>query len=305
MGRHWRAGFTFLAALLGCVDAAPPFAPDMAYEPFAEVGGFNEGNEAFQFGQPWPWLVDSTTLAYSDGLIPGRLVVAEIPTGEGWTVEQPPGEEGPGGLGGSTPWLSTVGDTVKLLTPRGRLSARLVEDGTLLYDSLLSQQNPGQIWAGIARNARVTIHVGMAVGGTIELRFESPRLYRAITIDTIQSAEELHGLRVPAAARGDLIAYILNGLVYTRDGAGQPIALRQLPWEPFTLFIDRNGRVWVQVYGHARGGYNLMLLDRRLNTLGHAVIPGYRDAYGDYVLSSTTDRFDVPRLILSRLKPGS
>lgn len=89
--------------------------------------------------------------------------------------------------------------------------------------------------------------------------------------------------------------------VATFDHRGRPIAMTKLPWRVvFFPRIDASGRVWVQVRGGNRDGYNLVLFDRRLRKLGTAVIRRFRDAFGDYVLSARPDELGVESLVLSR-----
>lgn len=286
---------------VACVGGEPPFEANMTYEHVATVGKVDESDSLFIYASREFRLVDSTRVAYSDNRIPGRLVVADILTGKGWSLNDSPSADGPGELGGKKPWISTASDTIKLLTPDGRLSARLM-DGTLVYDSFLAYQDPGRIgFAGLARNNRITVYNEPRVGGEIGFVFESPSGYRRYPFDTIEHEDQILNTGIVSAARDDLIAYTQGRKVHTFNGVGLPIASRELPWKTFSLSIDGSGRVWVQVFGDARGGYNLVILDRNLELVGRAVVPGFRDAYGDYMISVSKDDLGVQELSLLRL----
>lgn len=286
-------------------EARTPFVADLTYEQVALAGGQDETNDLFIAGSPVPWLVDSTVVAYADDAVEGRLTVADIVGRAGWSIRHPEGADGPGELNGHVPLVSSSGDTVKTLRSDGRLAARL-QDGTLLYDSVIPHTiRPAmmRVPKGIAGNRLVSEY--LVEGDRIELGilFESVSADPLVfPLDTV--LPEVDGsVESPFImnARGDLVVYLRDQTVTTLDAQGREIARRQVPWQTFYPFIDGTGRVWVQVFGGVREGMNLMLLTRELELIGQAIIPGFRDAYGDYVLSARRDSLDVQTMILSRL----
>lgn len=287
-------------------EARAPFVADLTYEQVAVAGGQDETNDLFIAGSPVPWLVDSTVVTYADQAMGGRLTVADMVGRAGWSISHPRGVDGPGELNGHVPLVSSSGDTVKTLRGDGRLAARLIEDGTLLYDSVISHTiRPGmmRVPKGIAGNRLVSEYVvegdPVELGILVESVSADPLVLQLETV----SPEADGSVSSPfiANARGDLVVYVRDQTVTTLDVQGREIARRQVPWHTFYPFIDGTGRVWVQVFGGVREGMNLMLLTRELELIGQAIIPGFRDAYGDYVLSVRRDSLDVQTMILSRL----
>ena len=110
------------------------------------------------------------------------------------------------------------------------------------------------------------------------------------------------GFRSPftVRARGDLVVYLEGQTVTTLDAEGRKIAQAEVPWRAVNTMIDGTGQVWVQVLGGVSTGYNLMLLTDELDLIGQAIIPRFRDAYGDYVLTTRRDSLNAELLILSR-----
>ena len=289
-------------------EASIPFVADLTYEPVAEAGGQSETNDLFISGPLVPWLVDSTVVAYTDQAVRGRIVVADIVLRTGWSISHQCGADGPGELNGRMPWLSSSGDTVKTLREYGRLAARL-KDGSLLYDSLIPRTfRPGMLsfTAGLAGNRRVAeYHVQaknlVQLGILLESVSADPLL---IPLDTVlPDPGGGFSSTFMVRARGDIVVILRDHTVTTMDVQGRQIAQRQIPWRSaYNAFVDGTGRVWVQVVGGVRGGYNLMLFTRELELIGQAIIPHFRDAFGDYVLSVRRDSLDVETMILSRLK---
>lgn len=292
----------FLAVgLASCDGGEEPFAPpEREFLPIAIVGGAGETNPLFQFVSPIISLADTATVAYTDARTSGRLVVAHLRTGEGWERRDPAGAVGPGELGGGTPLVSPVADTLMVLTPSGRLSARH-RDGTLVFDSVLSEQRPGPIFLGVAGHSRVTVDWERRIGASVVLRLESPKGSRDIAIGAIEVEEEVDTPGVVGAARGDLIVHGKGNVLHTRDHLGRELATVVLPWRIFNVSIDGSRRVWAQVYGGVPEGQNLVVLDAELSQFDLAVIDGFRDAYGDYVLTLTREG-PADRLTLLRVK---
>lgn len=281
-----------------------PFVADMTYVPVAEAGGQSETNDLFIAGSPVPLLVDSTLIVYTDQSLGGSLAVADIVGRTGWSNRYRRGADGPGELNGHMPWLSSSGDTIMTLRGDGRLAARL-KDGTVLYDSLIPRTRPGMtVTMGLASNRRVAeYHVQantVQLGILLESVSADPLM---IPLDTVLPRAD-GGFRSPfiIRARGDLVVYLRDHTVTTLDVQGREIARQQVPWRTANAVIDGGGRVWVQVFGGIRGGSNLMLFTRELELIGQAIIPRFRDAFGDYVLSLRRDSLDVETMVLSRLK---
>lgn len=71
----------------------------------------------------------------------------------------------------------------------------------------------------------------------------------------------------------------------------------------FNVSIDGSGRVWVQVLGGVSDGYSMMRLTRELEALGRAVVPRFRDAFGDFIVSEEKDSLDVETFVLWKRTP--
>lgn len=298
--------FLCLLAACGREATASGFAANLTYEVIAEAGGQNETNDLFIYGSPVPLLVDSTVVAYVDQAVGGALAVVDMLRGTGWSLHSPVGSDGPGELNGRVPLVSTSGDTIKTFRGDGRLAARLV-DGTLIYDSVIPRTfRPGMmaLTFGLAGNKRIAeYHVEgdtIRLGILLESVSEPPLMIELGTAPLNADG----GFTSPFAirARRDLVVYLNGYTVTTLDIQGRLIAQRQIPWRTFNAVIDASGRVWIQVFGDASGGYNLMQFTRELELVGQAIVPRFRDAFGDYVLSTRLDSLNVEVLVLSRLK---
>lgn len=305
-----------LGVCAGGSQAQSVFEPTLSYEEIASVGAADEVNDLFVYGQPLPRLVDSTTVAFTDGRMRGAVTVADIITGEGWSL-LPGGADarGPGEFGVDEVMVYPVGDTIKFLTTGRRLSARS-RQGDLLFDSTYvtfgDLEDRNRFLRGLAGNSAVTywqrwLSTTPVRVAEVETGFGISRIdgtHIDVVVDTIQSDRPGRGTlehNHSVVARGDLIVYSRDNEVATFDHRGRPIAMTKLPWRVvFFPRIDASGRVWVQVRGGNRDGYNLVLFDRRLRKLGTAVIRRFRDAFGDYVLSARPDELGVESLVLSR-----
>lgn len=297
-----------LVASAACDNRAQPFVPTVAYEPVAHVGGQGETNGLFVAGSPTPRLVDSTVVAYSDPASPGRVVIADMLSGTGWQISSREGADGPGELNGDVPVVLSSGDTVKMLRSDKRVSARRL-DGSLLYDRWIPPASGEGLVAfqyGLAGDRIVSLYLREQGSESVEvgILFESdspgPQL---VPLDTVTQAPDgtvEHGFLV--AARHDIVAYARGRWIATMDRHGRHIARRALPWEVYNVSIDGSGRVWAQVFGGVSSGYNMMQFTRELQPIGQAVIPRFRDAFGDFVVSEEKDSLDVETFVLWRRK---
>lgn len=86
-------------------------------------------------------------------------------------------------------------------------------------------------------------------------------------------------------------------------GCGWNIATRELPWRVFNVSIDGSGRVWVQVLGGVPDGYHMMRFTRELEPLGRSVVPRFRDAFGDFIVSEEKDSLDVETFVFWKRTP--
>lgn len=294
---------------IACGDRQQPFTATLRYEPVARAGGQGESNDLFVAGAPTPRLVDSSVVAYSDPTSPGRIVIADVIDGTGWSLWSRKGADGPGELNGNVPVVLSSGDTVTTLRPDGRVAARRL-DGSLLYDKWIPRAPKDGMVAfryGLAADQIVSLYLlesppeRVEVGVLFEADSRDPKLVPLDTVPYAPDGTVEHGFLV--AARGDLVAYARGRSVATLDADGRHIATRELPWTVFNVSIDGSGRVWVQVLGGVSDGYNMMRFTRKLEPLGRAVIPRFRDAFGDFIVSEEKDSLDVETFVLWKRTP--
>lgn len=299
-----------VAGSAACGERQQPFTATVSYRPVARAGGQTESNDLFVAGAPTPRLVDSSVVAYADPTSPGRIVIADMIDGTGWSMSSGEGADGPGELNGSVPLVLSSGDTVKTLRPDGRVAARRL-DGSLLYDKWVPPTRKEGMVAfryGLAGDRIVSLYLlerdreRVEVGILFESDSRAPRFVPLDTVPRTPAGAVEHGFLV--AARAGLVAYARGRSVATLDEEGMRIAERVLPWKVFDVSVDGSGRVWAQVLGGEGAGYNMVHLTRELELLGQAVVPRFRDAFGDFMVSERKDSLDVETFVLWKRRPN-
>jgi hypothetical protein len=321
-----------LSALLSCGgrEARETFESDIAYDTVVVVGALDETNPLFVYGQPLATLLDDRTVAYSDlGSSGGRIVVADLISGEGWDIESTPGGDGPGEFGGRTPWLFPDDEVIYALD-----GPRLT---TWSYRGELLGDRPSEPWPWLA--AQTQYVPGGVVGGRIVMKYmetgdhqgppeqvlrQGIRIYdldgrtvRAITdgipdlvqrlvpqSETAVRFTTISGDGLMVHARHETVVWILRygQTVASLDAGGRVLARRRLDGEVIGAFVDADERVWATVASRdAEGGLGNIVMDRNLNELFRVAASGVQDASGNAILTLRAGEFDTIELVLLRM----
>jgi hypothetical protein len=306
------------------------FVPSVSHDTVAVVGGPDEANPLFIYGQPFPALLDDSTVVYSDLRSPGgRIAVVNLFTGDGWEIESRQGAEGPGEFGGQTPLVFPWGNVIHTLTVSGGHN-RFDRSGDLLATNRYGQGwmtggalvQIGGIAGGLAvvhtrewpsrregeQSTRQAIGLYDFDGATVAEIVEGiptivsrmvPQRGNAVRHQTVSG----EGLFVHA--RGETIVWgmTLDRTLNLSDARGRLLASRRFDVPILDAFVDADGRIWARVRARAESGaLGNIVLDRELNELFRVAANGVRDASGNAILVRAFGELDIIRLVLLEVR---
>ena len=308
----------------------PQFEPTLRFDDLiVEVGLEAESNPFFLFERiGGAVLMDSSTLVHA---LPGRIVVANLVTGEGWEVNSPRGAAGPGELDGLFPVIGLSGDTIRAITANGVLNT-WHRDGTLLetqrFDPSLVFGTGGHPIA--LHGTRVVLRYQEPVDWLetgvqdlrqgvriVDLEEQSVKdlldVVPPVTVRVVPqgmgraNTEQVRGPGLAVAARRDLIVVAQHDDVWIRtfDLQGRERARAEFRWPIESVSIDADGRIWINMdAGLEERGAASLVLDEHLRELFSTVNVRIIDAAGNAVLRIHPGDFGVTTLRLSRPGPG-
>jgi hypothetical protein len=317
-----------LALVVSCACGAPEAPPTtlvatVAYDTLVIVGGPDERNPHFLYANAHPYLIDSTTVAYADE---GRIVVANVLTGEGWERSSSRGENGPGEFGAQEVALSPFGGVLHAAGRNGNY-ASWTADGELIASGRMPSQPYARgrefAWLqGIVDGRLVLLYRGVAMrfesgvdtlpqgiriydlkeGHVLDLREGIPDLVERVTVeDASSNYERLSGDGVLVAARGRTIARAMHGqrAITLLDPSGRTTASRELDADLRYLSIDADGRIWAHLLPQGSIVFSSDLSEELFRTDA----PGVRDAAGAYLLAVGEGRANTAPMVLMRMRP--
>ena len=306
----------FAACLLLAACAEPPgpdlFSPGVRVDTLLVVGEVSESRDLLVYGTPLAQLLDDTTIVYADNSDPGRVVVVNPFTADGWQVAGRAGAEGPGEFGRDLPFLSSVRGRIQgftmsgafnAWTPEGDLTQSSHVEHTWFSDGMFERP------VGIVGGRLVTSYTEIRTSGVEEqsvrqgLRIYSfdgelladteddvpPLVTRGVTLDDGRVARKaVSGGGFMAAARGNTIVWMMHdqGRLTTLDSAGAVIARGEVEYPLFDVLIDADGRIWAKTRVRDEDGtLGNIVLDRNLNELFRVSALHVQDAADSTVLA--------------------
>jgi len=307
------------AFFLACHSAKPDsllLEPDVSYDTVTVVGRADESRPLFIYARPVPYLLNDSTVAYSDPRSPGRMMVANLFTGDGWQVASGRGEDGPGQFGGAQPLISTSRDTIHTLISGGGAYNAWTEDGTLVATARFSTWgSPTEVPLGLMGRRVATlyndledrtllqeqiIHRAIRIydpenGLIAEISENIPPVTVLPSLDPagFTTIEQVGGQPLWFAARGETLVW---GLVHehritVHNAQGIKTAERDLPAPMASLFIDSDERIWATTEATDSRGLPLRLvLNANLETLFTVAVAWVVDAKGDFMLALEDDK---------------
>jgi hypothetical protein len=319
--------FTLLF-VLACSPSDEPvaFAVVAPYDTVAVVGRPDEPNPLLVYRSPGGiQLIDERTVLYADNA-GGVLTAVNLVTGEGWQVRDV-GGSGPGEFGGSVPWFSESGGRIYTAAIGGQASTRSL-DGELVESASYPRAFIGSGGFGMPS--------GFLDSGVVVVAFQedpdwssydTQSLTRGIRAQGREGGQLWSYVDLPPAlvriedqeggakhtvpvgdqqgvsvdARHGTIAFAMgrDRWVRTLSPDGSVRGEVELPYEVYSLFVDADERIWVQVRARneSRTG-SYVVLDSELNTLFEVTERGVQDALGDYIVTIGFDENDVIQMYL-------
>lgn len=293
----------------------------------AVVGGVDEANPLFLYSVHYSALLDDSTLVNSE---PGRLVVANMISGQGWERENRSGDEGPGEFGGDQP---------NIFPYQGELFGVTISGVWSAFSASGAVRSSGRAHLPLWRTEEITRIAGVAGDRIVTSWFEpfrrdgpSEQTLRQglrvhdLTGEVLLDVDYLPGIvrRVVAQdqsrnstrseivqgdvllveARGTYIAYKLGNTLATMTPEGVEIARLQLPWQSVQMRMDAAERIWLdlaagEIPGVEKGNVTLVL-DRELNELFRINERGLVSASANAILASKRDSLGTRKLVLLR-----
>lgn len=304
-------------------DSRSGFTSDAILDTVVTVGGAAETNPLLLYtGLSRVQLIDSTTVLYSD-FKGGRVAAVDLLTGRGWEVDDS-GASGPGEYGGKQPWFSASGETIHFAAQNGQGSTRS-RDGALLEAWRYPEPFFG-LWGapeGLLQGAIIVAHRH----GFPDLgRAEAQRMDQAIRAyhpatgliwsrslnPLIANVTESGSFDVGGPGKGIAIAARHGTVVFFQSGQTWVVALNSDGSERARIdlgheaasrgFVDAQERIWIatRTRNEMRGG-SYVVLDRDLRFVMNVVARTVRDAWGDYlVTTSDQDGLDFIHLLKRR-----
>jgi len=302
--------------------------PDVSYDTVTVVGRADESRPLFIYVSAVPYLLNDSTVAFSDSRSRGTMVVANLLTGDGWRIASSVGENGPGQFGGAQPMISTFRDTVHTVTPGGSYNAwtgdgalvattRFSTWGTLTEVPLgLMGRRVAFLYRDLEDRASMTEQV---LRRAIRIHDPDDGLIAEITENippvTVKPSLDPAGFTTidgvaerPLwfAARGETLVW---GLTHERritvhDAHGQRTAERDLPAPMANLFIDADGRIWVIKKAQDPTGLPVtFVLNAQLETLFTVAVAHVVDASGDFMLAlEREESLGLRHMVLLRIR---
>lgn len=303
------------------------FVADVAYDTVAEVGQPDEANPLFIYELPLGLqLIDESTVLYADSK-GGSLTAVDLLSGAGWQVRDK-GGEGPGEFGGSQPWFSESNGVIYTASQGGQAATRSLS-GELLearrYREFIIDDQGFALPRGLLDSGVLVAYFLQRPSRAPSETQELKQGFRAYSPDLglVWSYEDLppmvrHWERRPpdntwgyvtvsgegfmADARHGTVAIVKNEepWLVALNSDGSERARVELPYNAYSVFIDADERIWVEVWAknekEKTGSY--IVLDRDLNTLMYVAERGVRDARGDYLVTTKRDSLDVTHIYL-------
>lgn len=304
-----------LAFLASSFDRAAgqsgPSITNVRFDTVVVVGRADEQRPLLLYTRPVPQLVNDSTVSYSDSRAPGRLVTVNLFSGDGWEVLSSSGEEGPGELGGSQPYVSTSRGVIHTVTDQLVYNA-WTRDGTLVaHDTHRNGSwHSGSFTtfrAGMMGPRVVVVYAELVGDDQVRqsIRVYDPdlgliaevpdaipgyRVRRVAGAGSSMRTESIDYVPYVIAARGETLVWGLanreNSKLTVLNADGSTRISRELEEPIVGLFMDADERIWAGTADRdVDGNLISIVLDRDLNILFRAGVLFAVDAIGDYVLT--------------------